>query len=127
MDTSDLKWENMYELKSSIFNIKITGKPPPLRKVYKVFKDSPFHVTGESSVSIMDGLDEGIFAWVTVNFLIGKFNHGVESLVGALDLGGGSTQITFYPKSEDTIANSPKDFTQKAKVFDQEYKLYTHR
>lgn len=34
-------------------------------------KKTPF-LTGENSVEIMDGTDEGIFSWFTVNFLLGK-------------------------------------------------------
>jgi len=35
-----------------------------------LFKASPF-LTNENSVSIMDGSDEGLFSWFTVNFLLG--------------------------------------------------------
>ncbi|KAK3697876.1 hypothetical protein QZH41_010712, partial [Actinostola sp. cb2023] len=70
------------------------------KEVYKVFKDSPFKVSGPSSVSILDGLYEGIYAWITVNFLTGRFSNKDGALFGALDLGGGSTQITFHPVME---------------------------
>lgn len=35
-----------------------------------MIKNSGFHAT-EDSVGIMDGVDEGIFSWFTVNFLLG--------------------------------------------------------
>lgn len=44
----------------------------------------------------MEGTDEGIFSWFTVNFLMERFNtHNPGSTLAALDLGGGSTQVTF--------------------------------
>ena len=33
---------------------------------------SPFFLAGPDSVTIMDGLDEGLYAWLSVNFLTGK-------------------------------------------------------
>nr|XP_025732781.1 ectonucleoside triphosphate diphosphohydrolase 6 isoform X7 [Callorhinus ursinus] len=39
-----------------------------LQKVKEVFKASPFLV-GDDCVSIMNGTDEGVSAWITVNFL----------------------------------------------------------
>ncbi|KAG9344814.1 hypothetical protein JZ751_010501 [Albula glossodonta] len=39
-----------------------------LKQVHEVFEESPFFVP-DNSVSIMDGTNEGILAWVTVNFL----------------------------------------------------------
>jgi Golgi nucleoside diphosphatase len=44
--------------------------------------------------------DEGLFAWFTVNFLLGVFSSGsLSASFAALDLGGGSTQITFTPST----------------------------
>ncbi|KAL8358186.1 hypothetical protein RB598_002792 [Gaeumannomyces tritici] len=61
--------------------------------------DYPFPVVaGESGVTIMDGKDEAIYAWVTVNYLLGKIGGPDRSETAAvLDLGGGSTQIVFEP------------------------------
>ncbi|MGH0183089.1 UNVERIFIED_CONTAM: hypothetical protein FKN15_011186 [Acipenser sinensis] len=42
----------------------------------------------------------GILAWVTVNFLTGHLYLKSYRTVGTLDLGGGSTQITFLPKTK---------------------------
>uniref|UniRef100_A0A2M3Z2D0 Putative nucleoside phosphatase n=1 Tax=Anopheles braziliensis TaxID=58242 RepID=A0A2M3Z2D0_9DIPT len=60
-----------------------------------LFRTSGFLVD-EQAVEIMDGTDEGIFSWFTVNFLLGKLNS--RNTVAALDLGGGSTQVTFAPR-----------------------------
>lgn len=42
-----------------------------LNEIKELFKKAPF-LTADDSVSIMDGVDEGIYSWFTVNFLIGK-------------------------------------------------------
>ncbi|CAG9762305.1 unnamed protein product [Ceutorhynchus assimilis] len=65
-----------------------------LNSVKELFKRTPF-LTDENSVEIMDGTDEGIFSWFTVNFLLNKINSDPANTVAALDLGGGSTQVTF--------------------------------
>uniref|UniRef100_A0AAY4E8C8 nucleoside diphosphate phosphatase n=1 Tax=Denticeps clupeoides TaxID=299321 RepID=A0AAY4E8C8_9TELE len=96
-----------------------------LNKVREVFDRSPF-LSREDSVSIMDGTDEGVSAWITVNFLIGGLHAADTPTVGMLDLGGGSTQITFAPQDEKTIQTSPIDYITSFKMFNLTYTLYSH-
>lgn len=57
------------------------------------------------AVEIMDGRDEGVFAWITVNYLLGligppfpgQSSSGRQQTAAVLDLGGASTQIVFEP------------------------------
>ncbi|XP_053056306.1 ectonucleoside triphosphate diphosphohydrolase 6 isoform X3 [Acinonyx jubatus] len=96
-----------------------------LQKVKEVFKASPFLV-GDDCVSIMNGTDEGVSAWITVNFLTGSLKTPGRSSVGMLDLGGGSTQITFLPRVEDTLQTSPPGYLTSLQMFNQTYKLYSY-
>ncbi|XP_036402559.1 ectonucleoside triphosphate diphosphohydrolase 6 [Megalops cyprinoides] len=96
-----------------------------LDKVREVFRESPFLSRGDS-VSIMDGTDEGISAWITVNFLIGSLHGKDKRTVGMLDLGGGSTQITFSPQDEKTIQTSPVDYITSFQMFNSTHTLYSH-
>ncbi|KAJ8014300.1 hypothetical protein DPEC_G00038820 [Dallia pectoralis] len=96
-----------------------------LDKVREVFGNSPFLSSGES-VSIMGGTDEGISAWITVNFLIGGLQSSDTLTVGMLDLGGGSTQITFSPRDEKTIQTSPIDYISSFQMFNRTHTLYSH-
>ncbi|RKU42479.1 Guanosine-diphosphatase [Coniochaeta pulveracea] len=60
----------------------------------------PFPVVSkeENGVAIMDGSDEGVYAWITTNYLLGKIGGPDHSPTAAVfDLGGGSTQIVFEP------------------------------
>lgn len=65
-----------------------------LAQVRNVMNASGFLVP-DDAVEIMDGTDEGIFSFFTVNFLLGAL--GGPNTVAALDLGGASTQVTFVP------------------------------
>lgn len=96
-----------------------------LEEVQDVFDESPFYVPPDS-VRIMNGTSEGILAWVTVNFLTGRLERNTEKTVGILDLGGGSTQITFLPKSKKTIEAAPPDYISRFQMFNCSYQLYTH-
>ncbi|KAJ8359558.1 hypothetical protein SKAU_G00160830 [Synaphobranchus kaupii] len=96
-----------------------------LNKVREVFGESPFLSRGDS-VSIMDGTDEGISAWITINFLIGGLHGADRTTLGMLDLGGGSTQITFSPQDEKTIQTSPFDYITSIQMFNTTHTLYSH-
>ncbi|EPY49692.1 guanosine-diphosphatase Gda1 [Schizosaccharomyces cryophilus OY26] len=63
-----------------------------------LLEDYPFPLAGKDSVSILDGAMEGVYAWVTINYLLGSLNVGSsESTVAVMDLGGASTQLVFEP------------------------------
>uniref|UniRef100_A0A8C5MPL9 nucleoside diphosphate phosphatase n=1 Tax=Leptobrachium leishanense TaxID=445787 RepID=A0A8C5MPL9_9ANUR len=96
-----------------------------LDEVTELFQGSPFLVE-KDRVSIMDGTDEGIFAWITVNFLTGSFANRAIKHAGMLDLGGGSTQITFYPYEKDTFPSAPAGYISAHKLFNRSYTLYSH-
>uniref|UniRef100_A0A3Q0R2M3 nucleoside diphosphate phosphatase n=1 Tax=Amphilophus citrinellus TaxID=61819 RepID=A0A3Q0R2M3_AMPCI len=96
-----------------------------LDRVRALFLASPF-LSADDSVSIMDGTDEGISAWITVNFLTGGLHSAHSPTVGMLDLGGGSTQITFSPQDEKTIQTSPIDHIRSFQMFSNTHVVYTH-
>jgi hypothetical protein len=54
---------------------------------------TPFELTG---VEVIDGRSEGLYGWITVNYLLGRLASGGPT-AAALDLGGVSTQIAFEP------------------------------
>lgn len=95
-----------------------------LEECRKLFQTSGFQVS-RNSISIMDGTDEGIFSWFTVNFLLERFNSlGSQTTVAALDLGGGSTQVTFQPDNEQ--AKQLEKHIYSINVFNRNMSLYTH-
>lgn len=65
-------------------------------------KDYPFAVVGGNGISIMEGKDEGVYAWITTNYLLGNIGTSEKLPTAAVfDLGGGSTQIVFEPEFGD--------------------------
>jgi ectonucleoside triphosphate diphosphohydrolase 5/6 len=89
-----------------------------LEATREVFAKSGFS-TNDHSVEIMDGTDEGIFSWVTVNYLSGRLTS--RNTVAALDLGGGSTQVTY-----ELAEQSYKDFIHTVPVFNAEVNVFTN-
>jgi len=94
-----------------------------LNEVRKVFDESGFLVT-DQSVNIMDGIDEGLFSWFTINFLLNRL-HTPHDTVAALDLGGGSTQITFAPKDPKTLQDAPKGFIHQVAALHNKISIYS--
>ena len=75
-----------------------------LEAVRGLLLTTPFKLAADG-VTIMDGADEGAFAWMTLNYLLGKTGEPAHELVGAIDLGGGSVQQAFAV-DEATAANA---------------------
>lgn len=108
-----------------------------LDTVEEVFGESPF-LTNDEAVSVMSGTDEGIFGWFTVNFLLDRLDSlllrpkaltatiSQKLTTAALDLGGASTQVTFRPLSDETLATAPIGFLKEIKVFNETVPVYTH-
>ncbi|KAK3501640.1 putative guanosine-diphosphatase [Neurospora crassa] len=85
--------------------------------------DYPFPVVSkeEHGVAMMDGADEGVYAWITVNYLLGKIGGPDHSPTAAVfDLGGGSTQIVFEPTFEGLASGG---MPQKLADGDHKYEL----
>ncbi|XP_007424810.2 ectonucleoside triphosphate diphosphohydrolase 1 isoform X1 [Python bivittatus] len=101
-----------------------------LSAVGETLRMYPFKFQG---ARILGGDEEGVYGWITLNYLLGKFTESIWPKVlghtffksrttGALDLGGASTQITFVP---DPNNNESAD-TVKVHLYGKEYMVYTH-
>lgn len=95
----------------------------------------PFPVVSKEKggVQIMDGSDEGVYAWITTNYLLGKIGGPDETPTAAVfDLGGGSTQIVFQPTFEKSKAGGmPEHLAEGDHKYDlkfggREFELYQH-
>ncbi|VDL57985.1 unnamed protein product [Hymenolepis diminuta] len=80
-------------------------------------------------VKVVPGIEQGYDAWLAVNYLEGKFGtpttetaKPAEDLLGALNMGGASSQIAFYT----TAAIQSADDKYDGVVFGKEYNLYCH-
>ncbi|XP_006815561.1 ectonucleoside triphosphate diphosphohydrolase 8-like [Saccoglossus kowalevskii] len=103
-----------------------------ISSVWTSLEQYPFNVT---NVSIISGESEGSFSWVTVNYLLGNFVEVPASLssifwtstekhtVGAIDMGGASTQMTFIPEDTTVV---PIEDQRYLKLYGEDYHVYTH-
>ncbi|KAH0615620.1 hypothetical protein JD844_005078 [Phrynosoma platyrhinos] len=100
-----------------------------LEAVVSTLKEYPFDFRG---ARILSGEDEGVFGWVTANYLlenfikygwIGQWVRPKKKTLGAMDLGGASTQITFETPEE--IESRPANAVT-LRLYGQTYKVYTH-
>lgn len=83
--------------------LRMTGEPIAqaiLGNVKTLSEKYPFPI---ETIEIMDGKDEGVYAWIALNYLLDTI-EGIET-VAIMDLGGGSTQLVFEPVGD------PKSFT----------------
>uniref|UniRef100_A0A1I8IIU6 Ectonucleoside triphosphate diphosphohydrolase 6 n=1 Tax=Macrostomum lignano TaxID=282301 RepID=A0A1I8IIU6_9PLAT len=112
-------------------SIRLPASTPT--QVRQLLAKSPFAMDRDS-VAIMDGLDEGIFSWVTLNFLNGQLAKPEDSY-GALDLGGGSTQpglrvltnpVTFALPSANVASAVPAGFVKRLSLGGADARLYSH-
>lgn len=83
----------------------------------------PFPVVSEErgGVEVMDGKDEGVYAWITTNYLLGKIGGPDKTPTAAVfDLGGGSTQIVFQPTFKEAAHGGMPETLQEG---DHKYEL----
>jgi len=70
----------------------------------------------ESGAEILSGEEEGVDGWVTANYLEGGLVGGTEDMMGALDWGGASSQITRSVDSRDKV-------DRRITLYGQDYNL----
>ncbi|KAF7486904.1 ectonucleoside triphosphate diphosphohydrolase 2 isoform X1 [Marmota flaviventris] len=99
-----------------------------LEAVTRTLTQYPFDFRG---ARILSGQDEGVFGWVTANYLlenfikygwVGRWFRPRKGTLGAMDLGGASTQITF----ETAIPAEDPANEVKLRLYGQHYRVYTH-
>lgn len=91
----------------------------------------PFPVISKEQhgVEIMDGKDEGVYAWITTNYLLGNIGGPDPGQTAAVfDLGGGSTQIVFEPTFKGSMPEklSEGDHKYELNFGGRKFELYQH-
>ena len=69
------------------------------------------------------GKEEGLFGWVSVNYLLGTFGNVKHEKVGVLDFGGASIQLAFPIKNQDEVAD--KDAISRLTIAGHTYHIYS--
>lgn len=93
----------------------------------------PLVSADKGGVEVMEGTDEGVYAWITTNYLLGKIGGPDKTPTAAVfDLGGGSTQIVFEPTFRGAAdGGMPEkmeegDHKYELKFGGREFTLYQH-
>lgn len=89
----------------------------------------PFPLSNEDPVVIMDGKDEGVYAWITANYLLNTIRADSpreDQPYAVLDLGGASTQIVFEPQFDNPEKFHEGDHKYELKFGDKTHVLYQH-
>ncbi|KAK3799238.1 hypothetical protein RRG08_054365 [Elysia crispata] len=97
-----------------------------LSKVRQLLISSPYYLPDPSKVMIMSGEEEGLFGWVTVNFLLDVlWDEVTDNTVTTFDLGGGSVQVTFE-LSQQQMGDCPVKDLYKVKLMGEGFTVFTH-
>ncbi|XP_014637858.1 PREDICTED: ectonucleoside triphosphate diphosphohydrolase 8 isoform X2 [Ceratotherium simum simum] len=95
--------------------------------VTRVLSQSPVDFRG---AELLAGQDEGALGWITINYVLGMlYSFSGEwirppegTLVGALDMGGASTQLTFVPGGPILHKNTQATL----RLYGYDHSIYTH-
>ncbi len=102
-----------------------------LSGIRRYLAETPF---ADPQADLISGTDEGRYGWTSVNYLLERFDSEQQPeiegalrtegarTVGALDLGGVSTQITFLPRSCSGSAGA----CEELEIGDRSFQLYAH-
>ncbi|UJR31709.1 hypothetical protein I4U23_019189 [Adineta vaga] len=120
----------------------ITRSNHILETIRDIFSRYSFQFVAARQVRILTGMEEAIDGWITTNILLEKFKHRHEKrkqlsssasvdeldpdMVGVLDLGGASTQVTFTYVTHIDDEPIPEQFTTNITLFDTLYSPYGH-
>ena len=83
---------------------------------------SYFQIMGFPKIKfeVLSGEKEGLFAWITVNYLAKTLGKPLGKTIGVLDMGGATTQIAFAPYEK------PKEHGMEFEFAGIKYDLYVH-
>lgn len=80
-------------------------------------KNYPFP---QNTIDTLPGNLEGLFGWLTVNYLLKNFTSSLDLTQGSIDVGGASTQVVF-----STLDTSRPENLFKLKIGQQSYLVYS--
>ncbi|MBP6218608.1 MAG: hypothetical protein KA436_08485 [Oligoflexales bacterium] len=92
-----------------------------LRLVSSVMEQSGFQSRG---AAVLSGQEEAVYAWLSTNDALGRLEQGADQTLGIIEMGGGSLQVAFSPKTNDWDNEELKRFFTEIKVGDKSYPIY---
>ncbi|KIY44409.1 hypothetical protein FISHEDRAFT_67520 [Fistulina hepatica ATCC 64428] len=96
----------------------------------RLVRSYPFPIHDHpDGIVIMDGKDEGVYAWITANYLLNTIRPDTPKdtpTYAVLDLGGASTQIVFEPKFVGDDKMQEGDHKYQLTFAGRKHELYQH-
>lgn len=96
-----------------------------LQEVRTWLRKHPFKFE-DDDVKILSGVDEGAFAWLTLNYLLGHLSGSEQDTVASIDLGGGSVQEAFAMTPAEAKAVPNKDYLTELKSGGKTFYVYVY-
>lgn len=92
-----------------------------VRRLFRHPSFNPFNYT-QPNVQVLSGEEEGVYAWVALNYILGYFDSikPVNETAGIMEMGGGSTQIAFIPEDQ------PYEGEYSVILAKRKFDLYVH-
>ncbi|KAI7844404.1 hypothetical protein COHA_001998 [Chlorella ohadii] len=96
-----------------------------LAEVRTWLRKHPFKFSDED-VKILSGVDEGAFAWLTLNYLLGRLGGSEQDTVASIDLGGGSVQEAYAMTEAEAAAAPDKQYLTELRSGGKTYHVYVY-
>lgn len=122
------QWEQTPVFLRATAGLRMVGEEAAdriLREVRQTLAASEFRFDedkGTEWAKILGGSDEGIYSWITVNYLL---DRRPDDTVGTLEMGGGSSQVAFVPPVPSTPTESCATPSQPVSFKGRPLPLYT--
>jgi len=121
------KWDRIPLYVKATAGMRLIKNLPSRDRIMQTIRDylsdatrNPFYFE-RSMARVISGEEEGVYGWMTTNYLMGTLMHATsQTSYGTLDMGGASVQITFRPPF-DVLSNYFPLRLQQEKI-----RLYTH-
>lgn len=96
-----------------------------MKKMYRYIREHSQFRVRQNMIRVIAGAEEGVFGWLSVNYLLNKFKENSNSSM-SIDMGGASTEIAFELKDDNLPENSYNILVgrKELKVFSYSYLYY---
>lgn len=96
-----------------------------LSRVRSLLEQQSYKLVNDG-VTILDGSDEGAYAWVALNYLNGNLGGEYSTTSAIIDLGGGSVQLAYALSDEFTTDEISAGYVRKMGGGGKSYNVYIH-
>ncbi|KAL8129984.1 hypothetical protein V2J09_019139 [Rumex salicifolius] len=110
------------EWKNTVVQLMVSadeGGDEVLEECRRVLKESDF-LFKDDKAGVLRGEDEGIYAWIALNYVLGTLGNEPHDTSGIVVLGGSFVQITYASREPEQV-----EFSRTIRLAGVTYRLYT--